>query len=47
MNLDDSKSAPNKYKAYIDDIAEQYDGKTPVRIKVPRLIAPGLTDLHK
>lgn len=47
LNLDDSKSAPNKYKAYIDDIAEQYDGKTPVRIKVPRLIAPGLTDLHK
>ena len=47
LNLDDSKSAPNKYKAYIEDIAEQYDGKTPVKIKVPRLIAPGLTDLHK
>ena len=47
LNLDDPKSAPNKYKAYIEDIAEQYDGKTPVRIKVPRLIAPGLTDLHK
>lgn len=47
LNLDDSKSAPNKYKAYIEDIAEQYDGKAPVRIKVPKLIAPGLTDLHK
>ena len=47
LNLDDSKSAPNRYKAYIEDIAEQYDGKTPVRLKVPRLIAPGLTDLHK
>lgn len=47
LNLDDSTSAPNKYKAYIEDIAEQYDGKTPIRIKVPRLITPGLTDLHK
>lgn len=47
LDPNDSKSAPNTYKAYIEDITEQYDGKTPVRIKVPRLIAPGLTDLHK
>lgn len=47
LNTDDPKSAPNRYKAYIEDIAQQYNGKNPVRIKVPKLIAPGLTDLHK
>lgn len=47
LDIDNSNSAPNRYKAYIEDIAQQYNGKNPVRIEIANIIAPGLTDLHK
>lgn len=55
LNLDNPNSGPRQYSAYIDQLTEMYkkqnpEGQTevkPVIIEVPRLITPGLTNLHK
>ena len=46
LDLNDSNSRPNRYTNFIEKISSEYNG-SPVVIKVPTLITPGLTDLHK
>lgn len=47
LNLDNKMSDPIVYEAYIEEIAGRFDGANPVRIQIPTIITPGLTDLHK
>ena len=47
LDLDDKMSDPRRYEAYIEDIANRFDGTNPVIVKIPSIITPGLTDLHR
>lgn len=47
LDLNDKMSDPRRYEAYIEDIANRFDGKNPVVIEIPSIITPGLTDLHR
>lgn len=49
LDLNDKESDPRKYDAYIEEIAERFNPETgePVRIEIPSIIIPGLTDLHR
>lgn len=55
LNLDDPKSMPRQYESYIEQLSESFiknnpEGTqvvSPVQISIPRIITPGLTDMHK
>lgn len=46
LDLSKSDSDPMQYNSYINQITEQYVD-TPILIQIPKIITPGLTDLHR
>ena len=47
LNLKDPNSDPIVYNQYLEELASRYDGSKPVRVPIPKVVFPGLTDIHK